>query len=220
VSRLSPATVLAAIVAILLTALVALWITPQGGLRNTEWQPPAAVRPDFSAAPSPDRGGGDMDRFMAVLDRPLFSPTRQAPPARTAAAQPVVDPMANVQIHGTFSGPAGAAILARIDGKARTVRVNEAIGEWTLKEVKDRDAIFAKGDETRVLQRARAKPAGAAPPASADAGGAAGAAAAQAAPNAPVGGATVQQRIQQEERERLARRNAIRARAGLPPVPE
>lgn len=212
--------ILVAINVLLALALALLWFDLHGNLRNVRWTPPAPISPDFSKmVPALSRQAvADTGRFVAALDRPLFSPTRRPPPPVVVAAvvAPPPDPLANIQLLGLFVGAQSGGIVARIDGKNRRLRLSETVGEWTLKSIVERDVTFARGEETRVLRLERVRPAvpAAVAAAPADSG---------ASPTAPEGqpapaGATMAQRLEEENRERLRRRNAIRSQAGLPPV--
>lgn len=198
--------------------LAALWFDENGQVKNAHWKPPSAVRPDLGNAPvaSLPNGEADISRFVAILDRPLFSPSRRPPPPPPPPAPPPPpDPFATIQLLGVFAGAdhTGSGIVARVDGRVRRIRVNELIGGWAVKAVNDRDVTFVSGDTTRVIKlvhlRAHAPP----PPPVANAGA-----------NAPSVTANSQQaayqQIQEEGRERLRRRNEIRARAGFPPLTE
>lgn len=159
------------VLATLLAGLLAwLWIGPNGSLRGIHWQAPAAVRPDLGSLSTASLQGGDADvsRFMAILDRPVFSPTRRPPPPPPppkVVVPPRPDPLDTIHLYGLFSGAGGGGLIARVEGKTRRVKVSEAIGDWTLKEIRPRDVVFAKGAETRVvpLVPARQAAGGAAP---------------------------------------------------------
>lgn len=143
--------------AMLVLALAWMWVDTSGRLRNVHWQAPAPVQPDFSQvlSMSSRRNAGDMQQFIATLDRPLFAPNRRPPPK--GAAEGVPDPLANIQLLGVFvSGDAGG-IIAKVDGKNRRVRINETVGPWTLKSIQDREVSFARDGETRVLRLAPAR---------------------------------------------------------------
>ena len=101
---------------VLLAGLIAaLWITPQGRLRGTHWQPPAAVRPALGTAPPVLAGQDDIDiaRYMAILDRPLFSPVRRPPPFTTYHT--VHD------LPGTLELPMLAAVEQALEALVRTL---------------------------------------------------------------------------------------------------
>lgn len=133
-----------------------LWVGPGGTLRGIHWQPPAAVRPDLGSlsALSIRRDDADVSRFMAILDRPVFSPTRRPPPP-PPPPKPVVpvrvDPLDSILLYGLFSGADGGGVIAKVEGKTRRIKLTESVGDWSLKEVRPRDVVFAKGGETRVV---------------------------------------------------------------------
>lgn len=201
------------LVLILLLAggLAWLWVDQQGQWRNLAWSPPKALPPDIKVpARGPQASGPAGAEIAAILARPLFAPDRRPPPPPAPpAAAPPPDPLANIQIQGIFSGK-NAGILARVDGKVRRIKINDSVGPWTLKSIEGRDVTFGQGDEKRQLRLAYAR-LDAPIPKAVDAN-------ARPAP-APVAGAVgVPQRAQDEARERLKRRNELRASRGLPPV--
>lgn len=191
---------------LLAAVLLALWVGRDGKLRNANWSEPPAIRPDLSSmVPALAAPGGDSaSQFVATLDRPLFSPIRKPPPAVSAQSAPPPDPLANIQLFGVYAGSGGGGIIARVDGKMRRARINEKIGDWTIKEVVDRNVTFVRGDESRVIRLARGQQPGSSVPA-----------APAPDPKLQMSGA---QRVQEEERERLRYLNEMNARNGLPPI--
>jgi hypothetical protein len=118
-----------------------------------------------------------------------------------------------VQITGLFTGPVGG-VLARVEGKMRRVKIGQTIGAWTLETIEGREATFKQGEQERKLRLAYARlntpvtpPAGAMP------------AAARMQPT-PQNLSAIQQTQQDEQRERLRRRNELRIANGLPPLTE
>lgn len=195
---------------LLLCLLAWLWIDPQGGLRWAHWQPPAAIKPELGSvsAAMVAREDADVARFMAILDRPLFSPTRRPPPPPKPVVVARPDPLDAIHLYGLFGGSGGGGVIVKVEGKTRRVKVSEAIGDWNLKEIRAREVVFARGGETRVVPLVQAKQtaggsvpppafgapmapavprAGVPPPAASTTGGpaSAGAAGAPAAPAAP-----------------------------------
>ena len=135
-----------------------LWFTPQGALRNVRWQLPAAQQTDLSnLLPAlPPLIQADTGRFIVLLERPLFSPTRRPPPPPPpppppAAATPV-DNFSTARLSGVFEGPGGTGIIIQIAGKNHRLQLNQALDGWTLKSVKGRQVTFGNAGETRVLQ--------------------------------------------------------------------
>ena len=68
--------------AALVLVLAFLWLAPDGSLRNVRWEPPVPVTSDYlqMLPVLPERSRVDTSRFMALLERPLFSLTRRPPP--------------------------------------------------------------------------------------------------------------------------------------------
>lgn len=193
-----------------------LWFTPDGAMRNVRWVPPEPQKPNFAAmVPElPAAAHVDTTRFVAVLDRPLFSPSRRPPPPPPPpAAAPPPDPLANIQLFGVFVGAEGGGILARVDGKNRRVTMNDTIGAWKIKSIKDRDVTLVSGSETRVLHLSHAKHV--VPQAQLAAPVASGTAPRQSAGPIATPAASAQEFI----RDRQRARNEARVKAGLPPLP-
>ena len=190
-----------------------LWIGKDGQLRNTHWEPPRAIKPDFSGplAGLARARTDEVGQLVAMADRPLFSPTRRPPPPPAPPAPP--DALASLQILGVFNGANGAGVVARADGRVRRAAVNERFGDWTLSKIDGRDVTFARGTETRVFSLAAARTAP-------------GAINVKPAPGAPAAGTplpaptqmTGAQRAEEEERARLRYINEMNIRNGLPPV--
>lgn len=211
-----------ALAAALLAALAWLWITPQGGLRNVTWQPPAPLTPELGEQTPKLPAAEPMDTgmFIATLDRPLFSPSRRpAPKVVETAKVEEVDPFAGIHLYGLYTAGEGASpgILARIDGKMRRIAAGEALGAWKLKSVQDRQVIFVRDGQERTLNLAIARP-GVPAPAAAKPPALPGAPGAAASP--PANAADVQAQREAEQRERLRLRNEARAKAGAPPIVE
>ena len=208
--RVGPLRLLVLLNLLLAAGLAWLWVDEHAVLRSLAWVAPKALSPDITL-PANAPGATDLAQFAVILERPLFAPDRrQPPPPAPPAPPPPPDPLANIQISGIFTGD-NAGILARVEGKLRRIKLNEAIGPWTLKSIDDRDILFSQGDQDRKLRLNYAKlnvPVAQAPvakPVIAPPG------APQAMPGAP-------QNTQDEARERLKRRNELRVSRGLPPI--
>lgn len=210
--RFGPLHFLLLLILLLAGGLAWMWLDKTGHIRNVTWVAPKALLPDIKTLHSPPPASTTENNpvlFAVILERPVFAPDRRPPPAPAPPAPP--DPLANIQIHGIFSG-ANAGILARVDGKVRRVKLNETVGSWTLKSIDGRDVTFTQGDENRQLRLAYARLDTVTQPTTA------GTAPASNAP--PPGPLTVSKSIQDETREYQRRRNEARAARGLPPVAE
>jgi hypothetical protein len=202
--------------------LASLWVDPNAQpLPQIFWTAPEPVSPEIATptvALMTDPQGGNPDAYPTILARPMFAPDRRPPPP---PAPPVVpppppppDPFASVQITGLFTGPTGG-VLARVEGKMRRVKIGQSIGAWKLETVEGREATFKQGEQERKLTLAYAKlnvplppPVAAVP-------------AAILRPQAPPQNlSAIQQTQQDEQRERLRRRNEMRIANGLPPLTE
>lgn len=146
------------LVALLALALAALWVTPSGQWRHVRWQAPEAQMADYASmvAELPAPASADTRRFVTMLERPLFSPTRRPPPVTPKEGTSSADAMGNAQLVGLFEGAKDAGALVRIDGKIRRMRLNELIDGWTLSAVRGRSATFTRAGGTRVLELQRA----------------------------------------------------------------
>ena len=221
---LAPVRLLLLLIALLAGGLAWLWFDQTGAMRNVTWVAPAPLKPELGkmASALASAPGGSPTQYLAMLERPLFAPDRRPPPPPAPPAPPALppappppDPLANIQISGIFSG-ASPGIIARIDGKLRRVKVNDAIGPWTLKSIEGRNVTFVQGSDSRQLRLLYSR---LGPPVVQAAAPTNNAPAAQlVAPQAPSGGSVVQA-AQDEARERMRASNALRASRGLPVIP-
>lgn len=130
--------------------LASLWLDERGQWRNVAWAVPAAIAPDIKVPVNPLSGmRSTLASYAINPDRPLFTPDRRPPPPPPPPAPP--DPFIGIQIFGIYTGSNGG-ILARIEGRVRRVKFNEAIGGWTLKSVDGRQINFVQGAQTRQLR--------------------------------------------------------------------
>ena len=150
--------VLVAVNLALVSGLAWLWLTPQGSWRNVKWTPPAAKVADFTSG-LPEKSEAapiENSRLVAMLDRPLFSPTRRPPPPPPPPpVPPPVDTLASARLVAVYSGAEGGGAVVNLGGKSRKIRVNESIEGWVLKSIDGRSATFTSSDQTRALQLAR-----------------------------------------------------------------
>lgn len=140
-----------------------LWITPQGQLRDAvRWTEPAALRTDYAAmVPAvPATAEPDTRRFLAVLDRPLFSLTRRPPlpppPPKPVEAPPPPDNLSSARLQAIVEVPGeGGSVILLIAGKSQRVRLNGVVDGWTLKSIQERNVQFERRGQSRVLQLSR-----------------------------------------------------------------
>lgn len=220
--HVGPVRLLLLLILLLSAGLAWMWFDEQAQLRSLAWVAPKALPPDIkvpAGPPKTDPTISDTSRYAVILDRPLFAPERRPPPP--PAPPPPPDPFATIKIQGVFSG-ANAGILASVDGKSRRVKMNETIGNWTLKSIDGRDVTFIQGEEKRQVRMAYARlDAPVVQAAQANAQAASAPVSASAPTTAPVAGAVnLPQKAQDEVRERLRRRNELRTSRGLPPLTE
>ncbi len=146
----------------LLAFLAALWLSPDGSLRNSSWVTPSPITNNYlQMLPAlPERQSVDTKRFLALLERPLFQLTRRPPPppppVPTVAAPEAVDNLSTAQLSGVVAGEKTASIIITMAGKARRVRLNDSVDGWILQSIQGRSVIFSSGGQTRVLQLPRA----------------------------------------------------------------
>lgn len=212
----------------LAAALGLLWFTPEGQSRLPAWRAPDPIAPALPAAlspASPAAEGGQTAFAALITERPLFAANRRPPAAPKAEAPPPPDPLDKTQINGILSGDI-TLVIATVEGRSRRLQLKDKIGAWELVRVADRGAIFSRdGNERNVpltVASLRPTPTSAAAPdagtSSTPTGTPAPTASAANAPSVGLPSNNVDQ-LEQARRERLQRRNEVRARAGLPPLP-
>lgn len=146
---------------LLALGLGALWMDKDGSLRNTRWLPPSPITADYNAMLPmlPTRSPVDGGRALAMLERPLFSPTRRPPPSVVASSEAeaaVVDNLSTAKLMGLFQGAQTNGIIIQIAGKNRRMKLNESVDGWVLQSVQGRAATFGRNDgQTRTIQMTR-----------------------------------------------------------------
>ena len=163
---------------VLLGALLLAWVTADRSLRGTQWEPPAPRLTDFSGQLPvlPTLAPLDTTNFVAMLDKPLFSATRRPPPPPppppVAAQEAPPDNFSTAKLTGIFNSGGVSGIIIRMAGKDSRVQLNQSLDGWALKSIAGRQATFASGGQTRVLQLLRADMSGLPAAGSVSAGGA------------------------------------------------
>jgi hypothetical protein len=147
--------------AALALALAWLWVDPAGHLRGVRWRAPAAQTANYAAmVPAlPGFAPADTSGFVAMLERPVFSPTRR-PPEPTAKAkdqEPPADSLGTARLLGLFQGRGDGGVILQLGDKPRRLRLHDSADGWTLTAVQERGATFERAGQTRTLQLPRAK---------------------------------------------------------------
>lgn len=137
-------------------ALAALWFHSDGSVRNSTWVPPEPLRVDYPAMLPvlPPVGSADTSRFVAMLDRPVFSVTRRPPPPPPppeAVQAPPPDNLSTARLSGVFQGNGAGGVIISIAGKQRRAQINDSVDGWTLKSIQGPSVTFVRGGEQRVL---------------------------------------------------------------------
>ena len=162
--RARPLVLLALLCLALLAGTGWLWVAPNGQLRpEAHWQEPAAMRVDYAAMlPAlPGVSEPDTRKFVALLDRPLFSSTRRPPlpppPPKPVEAPPPPDNLSTARLLAIFDVPGdGGSVILQIAGKNQRARVNGTVDGWTVQSINGRDVTFSRRGQVRTLQLRRA----------------------------------------------------------------
>jgi len=196
--------------------LASLWVDQDlRPLKELLWVTPAPIKPELSEPVMlmGDPNAGNLAIYSSVVSRPVFAPDRRPPPPppppKPPAPPPPPDPFASVELMGLFTGQNSGA-LAKVEGRMRRLKIKDTVGDWTLHSVDGREAIFKRGEEERKLRLNYAKMntvvASPSP--------------APRLMQQPSGLQSLPINQQEEQRERLRRRNEFRAQNGQPPVTE
>ncbi len=144
---------------VLVLVLASLWVDKSGHLRNIHWQAPALQAVDYaSMVPAlPRTVPTDTAQFIAMLDRPVFSPTRRPPPAPLPSDEKApADNLSTARLSGLFLGDGDGGAIIQIAGKHQRVRLRELVEGWTLSAIQDRSVTFTRGGQSRAMQLPRA----------------------------------------------------------------
>lgn len=157
--KIRAAGVLTAVNLVLLGLLALMWVKPDGTPRNIHWVAPEPLRADLAnlvPAFTPDKQV-DASRFLAMLERPLFSITRRPPPP-PPREQPVQAPdnLSTARVTGIVRGEKTGYIILLINGKQQRIQQNQGVEGWTLKNLGDRQVTFTRGDQSQTLNMQRA----------------------------------------------------------------
>ena len=131
-----------------------LWFDTDGELRDVSWHAPEPRKIDFlTMVPDlPAPSSADVSQFLVILERPIFALTRRPPPPPAPPPPPPPpDPLGDLQIYGLVTGDKLGGVLAKVEGKTKILRLNQAIGAWTLKSIADREVVFGNGSQSRTF---------------------------------------------------------------------
>lgn len=150
------ALVSAAVVAVLALLLAALLAAPGPLASLRHWSPPPPQAPNLSdaraAALQPSAAAGA--DYPAVLQQPLFSPTRKPELVITDDKTPEADtnPLDKMQISGLIAASALAgAVLTSAGQPPQFMRVGDAISGWTLVRLDNYGAVFRHDGKERTV---------------------------------------------------------------------
>jgi hypothetical protein len=142
-----------------------LWFDTDGNIKNSQWAKPspvAAVVPNVSIK-EPVGMGLDEATLRPTVERPLFATDRKVPPPPAPPTPPPPPPpppppdaLNGAHLFGLIAGEQGFVIL-RAEGKIRSVKLNDNVGDWVLKNIEERTAQFERKEEKRTLTLEYAK---------------------------------------------------------------
>lgn len=140
----------------LLVLLGALWLNLDGTVRNGTWIAPEPHTTDYQAmVPAlPPVGSANTSRFIAMLERPLFSVTRRPPPPPPppdTVQAPPPDHLSTARLSGIFQGDGVGGVIMLIAGKQRRAQLNDLVEGWTLTSVRGQTVTFMKSGQQRIL---------------------------------------------------------------------
>lgn len=133
--------------------------------RTAEAAPPAAEATPASLEPY---ALPPLERFAAVVERPLFSPTRRMPPIPEPSAEPQTEPVAeappeigpsgpaepDLRFFGTVSQAGQAAALVTFPATNAVARLKpgDHVDEWEVLDVARNRLVLGAGEERRTFE--------------------------------------------------------------------
>lgn len=117
--------------------------------------PAAADAPATPVTPEAlDTGLGPIERYAAVVERPLFDPTRRPPPAATAQVREApVPPPTQFALEGVVLAPGKRSAIFRNITTSKMLHVGEGarLGEWVVETLETDRAVLRHGDGAHEL---------------------------------------------------------------------
>lgn len=157
--------ILIAMSAVLALVLAWMWFTPSGGLKNAHWTMPRGQKANLDdIVPRLGKAQAmDHSQFLAMLDRPLFSPSRRPPPpppvAAAEAPPPPPDYLADAVLSGVYIGEDGKSggIIIKFQGKDKSLPLRGTLDGWTLSSVADNRVYFTRAGVTKEIALQKGK---------------------------------------------------------------
>lgn len=157
--------ILIAVSAVLALVLAWMWFTPSGGLKDVHWEMPRGQKANLDdIVPRLGKAQAmDHSQFLAMLDRPLFSPTRRPPPpkpvAEAEAPPPPPDYLADAVLSGVYISEDGktGGVIIKFQGKDKSLPLRGKLDGWTLSSVADNRVYFTRGTVTKEIALQKGK---------------------------------------------------------------
>lgn len=150
---------------LLVLLLVWLWVRPDGGLKNVHWVEPRAQTLNLdNLVPAMGRPTPmDQSQFLAMLDRPVFSPTRRPPPPPppppVQAPPPPPDYLSGATLTGAYVSADGTTggVIIRYQNKDKSLPLRGVLDGWTLSSIAGNRVYFSRDGQTREITLQKAK---------------------------------------------------------------
>lgn len=145
-----------------LLAAVAVW---WASLFTSQWQPPAPLIPDYSAALDGALLPGQLSAkdYSAITERPLFEIDRTwpqpAPKAKEQPPEPKAPPknaLDDVVLQGIYDQAGSGIAIFSAQGKSHRLKMGETFEDWTLDAIEPLSASFSHpmhGEKVLKLKR-------------------------------------------------------------------
>ena len=160
--------ILLAINILLVVILVGIWFNSDGSLKNVKWQEPISQKINLDnlipslGKPMPM----DESQFLAMLDRPLFSPTRRPPPPppppkpeKQEAPPPPPDYLSESIVSGVYTSADGnlGGVIIKYQNKEKSLSIGANLDGWKLTSIKENKVYFSRDGQSKeiVLQKAK-----------------------------------------------------------------
>ena len=127
-------------------ALLLIWTTAALGA-----DAPAPAQDSDAAAFSNPLAALTMERLSAMVDRPLFSPSRRGAPtppvARDPEPQTAPPPPPSLVLSGVAMDGEGARVVVLVGPERRVLRaqIGDEIGGWTVTQIEGRKLVLSLG---------------------------------------------------------------------------